>query len=308
LPGSLDGLSFLIKNFISSLILAVHAVAYHPGSVIFTRDESVAALLSFFKNNIVFEAHSFSKKRTWLYGILRLNKVKTVAITRGLKEEFLGLKFGEADVLVAADGVDPEEFSPELCSAAEARQRLNLASDKKLAVYTGHLFEWKGVHTLLESSKNLPEVDFIFVGGTFRDVEIFRNKASQASNVKVIGHVPHKDVPAYLRAADVLVLPNSAKVGISERYTSPLKMFEYMASKKPIVATDLPSIREILNEDSAVLVSPDDPAAMARGIKKIISDPSLAIRLSENAFLKVAGFSWKSRASLIASFIHRRSI
>ena len=108
-------------------------------------------------------------------------------------------------------------------------------------------------------------------------------------------------VPKYLAASDVLVLPNSEK-GLSE-FTSPLKLFEYMAAKRPIVASDLPSLREILSESNAVMVRPDDPAALAEGIQKVLEDEELAKKLAGNAYIDVQQYSWDKRAMRILEFV-----
>ena len=86
-------------------------------------------------------------------------------------------------------------------------------------------------------------------------------------------------------------------------HMSPLKLFEYMASKRPIVASDLPSIREILNEESAILVEPGNPKALAEGIKKVLQDEELAKKLAENAHRDVQQYSWEKRAEKILEFM-----
>ena len=78
-----------------------------------------------------------------------------------------------------------------------------------------------------------------------------------------------------------------------------------MASKRPIVASDLPSIREILNEENAVLVEPNNPEALAEGIKKILQNPELADKISKQAFRDVQNYTWQKRAQKILGFINR---
>ena len=104
----------------------------------------------------------------------------------------------------------------------------------------------------------------------------------------------------------MLVLPNSGKTKISSHYTSPLKLFEYLAAGKPIVASDLPSIRDILNKDTAMLVVSDDAQALAQGITVVLTDDALAKKLASNASELAKQYSWEQRAKKISDFIFAR--
>jgi glycosyltransferase involved in cell wall biosynthesis len=88
-------------------------------------------------------------------------------------------------------------------------------------------------------------------------------------------------------------------------YMSPLKLFEYMASKRPIVASDLPSIREILNEQNSVLVEPDNPEKLAEGIKRILADNNFAEKISNQAFQDVQQYTWQKRVEQILGFVKK---
>jgi glycosyltransferase involved in cell wall biosynthesis len=101
-----------------------------------------------------------------------------------------------------------------------------------------------------------------------------------------------------MAAADVLLLPNTARHASSARYTSPLKLFAYMTSGKPIVASDLPSLRDILNEQNAVLVAADDAQALAEGVVRALS---IGSRLAEQARHDVEPFTWDNRATRVIS-------
>jgi glycosyltransferase involved in cell wall biosynthesis len=117
-----------------------------------------------------------------------------------------------------------------------------------------------------------------------------------ATRVTFTGLIPPVEVAARLRQADVLVLPNPASV-ISSEFTSPLKLFEYMASGRPIVASDLPSLREVLRDgENALLVEPGNPQALTAGVARIKNDPALGRRLAERAMEDVRQFTWGRRA------------
>ena len=106
-------------------------------------------------------------------------------------------------------------------------------------------------------------------------------------------------------SADVLVLPNSAKPKISSHYTSPLKLFQYMASGVPIIASDLPSIREILTDDTAFWFPPDDERALARQIEYVLSHPDEARSKAARAREEVKKYTWDARASAILEYIQK---
>ena len=123
------------------------------------------------------------------------------------------------------------------------------------------------------------------------------------NNVLILSHKPHKEIPFFLRAADVLILPNSAKEEISKHYTSPLKLFEYMASIRPIVACDLPSVREILNDKNSVLFKPDNVDELNEGIKKVLNNNFLGEELAKKARENIEDYTWQKRAEKIINFI-----
>lgn len=301
LSGKLNMFAFGLKNFISAIILSIYAIVRKP-DIIYSRDELPLFLLSFFRKNLIYEAHRFSSSRRLFYRKFKNKNFKVVVITNHLKGDFIKMGFRAENVLVAPDGVDLGEFDVDI-SKEEARSRVGLPLGAKIAMYTGHLFEWKGAAPLLEVARkfqnNLKDVLFVFVGGTDYDIEKFRKKAEGLTNILILGRKPHKNIPFFLKAADVLILPNKKDGGISSFYTSPLKLFEYMASNRPIVASDLPSVREVLNDSNTVFVLPDDVLALAKGIQQAFTDSSR----SEQAFLDVQQYTWQKRAKKILDFI-----
>ena len=308
-PGRLDKLSFYIKSFISAVFLSIYALV-KKSDFIYSRDELPLFILSFFRKNLIYEAHRFSNSRRLLYKRFKNKNFKVVVITKRLKDDFIKIDFRPENILVAPDGVDLAEFGIDI-SKEEARIKIGLPLDTRIAMYTGHLFEWKGAGVLLEAAKtyNLQPTTynllFTFVGGTEYDVKKFREKAKKMklNNVLILSHKPHKEIPFFLRAADVLILPNSAKEEISKHYTSPLKLFEYMASIRPIVACDLPSVREILNDKNSVLFKPDNVDELNEGIKKVLNNNFLGEELAKKARENIEDYTWQKRAEKIINFI-----
>ncbi|MFH1255403.1 MAG: glycosyltransferase family 4 protein [bacterium] len=300
------GLAFLIQSF-SFFVSVFIRVIFKKADVVYIRDKFLLPLC-LFKNNIVFEAHDFPENY-FLYSRFFRKTKKIIVITRKLKDLFIEKGVEEDKIFVSPDGTDIEKFDIQ-CDMTEARKKLRLPQDKKIIVYTGHLYQWKGADTLLQAAekfKNINsglEVLFVFVGGTEKDIADFEKKSENSNNIKIIGHRPHFEIPYWLKAANALVLPNSAKEKISKYWTSPLKLFEYMASGRPIVASDLPSLIEILNENNAILVKPDNSDDLAEGIFKALKGDELADKISRQAFNDVKNNTWLKRADNILKFIN----
>ncbi|MCK4826704.1 glycosyltransferase, partial [bacterium] len=157
-----------------------------------------------------------------------LKRTKGIIVTsKKIKEFFLEKNIPSEKILVAPNGVDIQMFDVG-CSKFEAREKINLPQDKKIVLYTGHLYSWKGAQTLADASRYLIEnTEIYFVGGTKKDIKNFK---LQTSNFKlnIVGHRPHSEIPYWLRAADVLILPDLAVKDILKYGASPMKMFEYM--------------------------------------------------------------------------------
>ena len=310
-------IGFLIQAATFGFFAAVYLLLKsRPKDIIYSRDEFSLCFFSFLRRNLFWEAHTFPGSPQKYQRILK--KIKgLVAISHGLKKSFQAVGMAEEKILVAPDAVDLARFAVKE-SSQECRKKLSLPQDKKIVLYTGHLYKWKGADVLMESSEFLSENTLVYlVGGTEEDVASYKpSSRAQAEGLKAesyklvtfVGHRSHKEIPYWLKAADVLVLPNSAKEKISAIYTSPLKLFEYMAGGKPIVASDLPSLREILNENTAVLVEPDNPEALAKGIEKVLKDGVLAGKIAQNAAEEAKNYTWEKRAQNILTFLSNKAI
>jgi len=271
--------------------------------IIYTRYPEIAWLSNLKGIKTVFEAHTWPESKIFLYKFLLRKVDKIVVLTQYMKEAFAKHNFSQAKILVSPDAVDLAEFDINI-SQDEARKKLGLPQDRQIVLYTGHLYKWKGVDTLIEASRLLDKNILIYiVGGIRQDVEAYQAKYADYANVKFAGHKPHQEIPFWLKAADILVLPNSGQEKISFLYTSPLKMFEYMASKRPMVASDLPSLREILNEQNCVFAQPDNKTSLAESIEKALADPELSGKITANAYRDVQKYSWQKRAEKIFEFI-----
>ena len=309
------------------LAAAVRHIASRRADLVFTRDLGLAAhalsLPSRLRPPLVYESHGVSAVVSGALGALlstatsasphkqkrlhqREHSVWTkadgyVTITAALAED-LRERFGPREALaVVPDGV---RLRP------DRRFDLPEASGPPLAVYAGHLYPWKGVDTLLQALALAPRLQALIVGGHPLEPDLPRLQALAAtlgleSRVQFAGLVPPDAVASHLARADVLVLPNSATT-LSARYTSPLKLFEYLAAGRPIVAADLPALREILEHDSnAWLVPPDDAAALAGAMEHVTGHLDLARRLARAAFDLAPAFTWDARAAHLETLCER---
>lgn len=231
------------------------------------------------------------------------NLLRFSANSRGLGDIYLKEGLPPEKLVIAHNGVDLERYRS-LPAFEKARADLGLPAEKKIVCYTGNIYEGRGIEYLIDIAPRLDDVLFLIVGGLESDVVRYRKLAKEknAVNFRLTSYVSHHTVPLYLAASDLLVMPYTSRMTIrggtkAQDFTSPIKLFEYMASGRPILATSIPSVSEILEDGvNAVLVKPDSAQALFEGIQKILGDPGLAKRISERAYSDVKGYTWEERA------------
>ena len=213
------------------------------------------------------------------------------AVTENLArdlEKALLLPFKKINVL--HDGLDLENF------------KINFnKNDETLGVtYCGSLLPDKGIDTLLQASALLPDIKFTIIGGYPSEIESYRRKWRKFNldNVDFWGFKNPKFIPKYLLMSNLLIIPSTAKTIKSSLYTSAMKLFEYLGAGKAIIASDIPSIREVLiHHETAYLVKPDDPQELAKAIDIVLKDNNLRTLLEENAKNLSLKYSWIERAT-----------
>lgn len=276
-------------------VLRAHTLS--QDTVILTRNPEIAWWYAYKGYEVFFDGHNFPTRQAWLWKFL-LSRVKgVIANSQGTASAFKAVGIGP--VFAAPNAVDLIQFLEDGQGSLEG---ISLPSGK-IAMYLGHLYGWKGVDTVVaaaERSQN-PELVFVLVGGTEEDVARYRTKTAGMKNIFFLGHKGRKEVPTLMKRAQVLLLPNVPTTKESVAYTSPIKMFEYMASRVPIVASDLPSIREVLSEKNAVLVSAGDPDALLRGIDQGLT--GIGQERAKVAWNDVQEYTWEKRAEQILSFM-----
>jgi glycosyltransferase involved in cell wall biosynthesis len=279
---------------------AVRYAKAHREDIFFTRDE--LTFVRFTQKNIpiIFEMHTMPQK-LYLYRDAFRNARKIVAITEHLKSALVESGVPAEKIVVAADGVNLDAFENP-GTKKEAREHLRINEKAFVALYVGLLDEWKGYRTILEASSELHAsgIQCLLIGG---NTEQIKKLKKEFPNADFLSFIPYAELPLVQQAADVLLIPNSAKFDISRLYTSPLKLFTYMTSGIPIVASDLPSLREIVDEQSVVFFKPDNAQSLIEAVKYVKNNPYKIKLIAENAKELVKQYSWENRARKILETI-----
>ena len=200
---------------------------------------------------------------------------------------------------VLPDGVD-------MALAMAAPPALRNAGDLPRLLYLGSLHRWKGVETAIRAMADIHGAELWVVGGSDQRIAELGQLAEQlgvASRVRFRGRVEPRKRFEVIAECDICLLPLTHS-SIGSRYTSPLKLFEYMAMGRAILASDLPSLREILRDgDNGRLVPAEDPAALAKAANALLADPDLCQRLGASAARSAQAYTWRARAENAQAFI-----
>lgn len=268
----------------------------------------------FFKIPTIYDAHHppVNSAAKYLFNSFKDSDqlLKFSTNSKGLGEIYLKLGLKSYKHVVAHNGVDIERFNIK-STQEELRNDLGLPLNSKIVCYAGNTYRGRGIELLIDVASRLREVQFLVIGGLEEDNLIYKNllKEKNVENFIIKGFVDNRDVPMYLKASDILVIPYTSSLTIKGGtkaigFTSPIKLFEYMASKRPIVATSLPTIKEVLQHNkNSILVEPDSVEALYDGIVSVLGDKVLAKTIAENSASNVLNYTWEERARNILANI-----
>jgi glycosyltransferase involved in cell wall biosynthesis len=295
---------------------ALGRVIARSGDVVFTRDLGLASLALGVPRSrrpaLVYEAHGYapavSQELPRLLGtsarpsprkLARLARRESRVWRRA--EGYVTLTSAHRSELVARFGPRDAAVVPDGTRLPRVRRFEPPPAGLPMVGYAGHLYPWKGVDVLIEAIARRPDLRGLVVGGHPGERDLARLQALAhargiADRVEFTGWRPPQDVAASLARCHALALPN-VRSTISERYTSPLKLFDYLAAGRPIVASDLPAIREVLTDQvNGLLVEPGRADVLADALGRVLDDGALAERLSRKAFDDADRYSWDARA------------
>ena len=287
-------------NLATNLRIAVHALwdlmqRKSPEAII-SRNLYASFFLGFLmRKPILFETHQleigFRKiiqklvmTRTW---------ITTIVISEKLKELLKKHHGSEPSRVMVLHDAAPNGIIP-ISQYHRRRMLLKVfptieSSWNHVCGYFGHLYAGRGVEVIEDMAKARPEILFLILGGNKCDV-LKKQKINSLPNIRYMGHIPHQMAQVAMRSVDVLLMPYQKRVSIgtaghdTARWMSPMKMFEYMASGVPIISSDLPVLREVLeNKRNALLVSPSNPLEWCEAVDLLLSDRSLASSIGKKA-------------------------
>ncbi len=199
---------------------------------------------------------------------------------------------------VVYNGFDPGRMEPRLSREA-ARKELGIRADRPVAAYVGRVGASKGLDSLLEIAKRVPQMQLLLVGSQGNGP--VEKAGRKIANVAFVPWQKYDAAVKYLYAADVICVPvSAAPLEKSGSTVLPLKLFQYLATRRAILGPDLPDSRELLrHEENALLVKPGDYDGGAAAMRRLLGDSKLAGRLADQAFEDAQALTWDARGKKV---------
>ncbi|MCP5184580.1 MAG: glycosyltransferase family 4 protein [Pseudomonadales bacterium] len=228
---------------------------------------------------------------------------RVIAVSEPVADYARGCGAAAARVVVLPNAVDPEQFSPEV-----PRIELPHAANRTVIGFSGSLKPWHGIDNLMHAFRELLAHDagfHLLIAGT-GPLETWVNGfvagAGLEDHVTTLGWCPNHELPAVLAAADILVAPYPP---LDDFYFSPLKLFEYLAMGRAVVASDVGQISAVLrHRENGLLVPPGDRQALARTLRDLGEDPPLRLSLSRGARETALRNTWQHTAAAAIDGLH----
>lgn len=261
------------------------------------------SIATFLKYQVIFESHRpMYEKNNYEFRVFKkLIKSKYlkkfIVISNALKKMYLENGYlDETKIQVEHDGADVvTDFSDKI-------QLLGSKDTLKIG-YVGHLYKGRGIDIIIECAKQLKDMTFHIVGGLLNDVEYWKNYSKNLNNIFFYGFVSPNETKKYRNSFDIFLAPYSKKVSVvgikdTSIYMSPIKIFEYMSHNKPIIASDLNVLKEVLNSKNSILVKSDDINGWINAIKEL-RDIKKREKIANYAFDNFHLYTWKNRAKKV---------
>lgn len=283
-------------------------VLFGKRGVVYTTDMDTFSFVvsPYFGMPCFLETHG-GKAKTFINTIF-FKRVKGIIVINNIIKKQIKriLAFPEDKIIVEPNGIDLELFRA--IPRDEARRALSLPKDRKIVMYCGRFYGWKGLEVLADAVAMLPNDIFVYiVGGTKEEFTDVIKREDISANFIFPGEQPYAQIPFWLSAADGLLVLGTKHDNQSYYYTSPMKIFEYMAVERPIIASKTPAIQDILLSEEAVFYEPDNASDLADKICLVANSPESACSKVVAACLKVKELTWRARARKIIRFIEEKT-
>ena len=300
-------LGLLISNI--SLRLAYRSALRSEDQfdLLYTRTPALLSTLINSDIPVILELHQLPRRNKKAFVSHCNNCSLVICLTSAMHDELKECGVKEELLAIEGDAVDLKRFENQL-SVSDAREKFGIQTGRPIVGYIGRLKTLgmdKGLKDLLKALASDKKYFGLIVGGPEEDRKEYERMAESlgltVDDCKFTGSVPAADVPSALAACDILAMPFPDKPHY-RKHMSPLKMFEYMAAKRIILTSDLPTIRDVLSEETAVFCEPDSSESINEALNWIIANPEEAKRRTENAYNLVnERFTWEKRMERILS-------
>lgn len=228
-----------------------------------------------------------------LCGVIAINRI----IVDDLKKMF---PRSPAQYIAEPNGVDLAMFAPQ--DRQRARIMLGLPIDVPIVLYTGRYYSWKGLEIIPHAAVLSPEIRWQMVGDTREKFMTVVEKTLPA-NMYFSGSQPYSEIPLWNAAADAVLVLGTKHNEQSYRETSPMKLFEYLAAGRPIIASATPAVKEVVSESEALLYEPDNANDLASKTRQAVAGGVQAATLVSRAEHLAQRLTWNERAKRAIRFI-----
>jgi glycosyltransferase involved in cell wall biosynthesis len=296
---------------ISICYLVFNAIKGNGPQVVISRNLYASFLLHLLmKNKLIYETHEIEHglRKYIQAAVLKQPALIKVVISYALLKllsNHHGLNIQKVIILpdAAPDGIKP----------ISGKQKLGIRKDlmkddyenyKNIVGYFGHLYKGRGIEIIQALADKHQDTTFMIFGGNDEQIAAFKQQ-NQFKNLKVMGFIEPAKVLDMMKAMDVLLMPYQRSVIIGRKqesdtgsYMSPMKMFEYMASRVPIISSRLPVLEEVLKDgENCLMASPDNPEEWVLCLNRLLNDTEFSNVLAERAFYAYeTEFNWRKRA------------
>ena len=304
-PAWFERFAFALERWTFMQSLRKFLPSLKQADAIYVRDSYLANKLRAITNlPIFYEMHSLPSDKT----IGQLQHSSGVACLTSELQKIVNERCKGVPTTIVPDAADVTVFDPPY-SKEEARQKLGFTPQDLVIAYGGGfatMGKGKGVGELdgvvSELKSQFPTLKLCLIGGTEGDFERVEGRKPFTST-NCVGFVPRDVLATYLRAADVVAMPFPNTPHYAKAM-SPMKMFEYMASGTVMLTSDLPSVRDVLSEETASFYEPDNLPDLKAKLAALLSDNEGRLRKGAAAKeLVKKAYTWPARAKRIVDFV-----